>query len=195
MTGKIKELQVDLGNGIVVRADVSSVADVLEVLGELSGLAERAATFEPGADLKASASKNSDQSGTVGQESPEALVELRAGLEAGVLRKSTLLGFKDGVPQLMRPTAFGSVSDAALALLYAVEVGLKKNSLEFDAFKGLYDAQNIKSGSPVSMLLNNMKNSGYVDSKLYASERKVRLTAKGEQKAIEVLKAMAVKQK
>lgn len=88
----------------------------------------------------------------------------------------------------MKPTLFNAVSDAALVLLFSVEAGLKRSSIEYEAFKGLYESQNIKSGSSLPMLLNNLKNANYIDKKTYDSDRTVRLTAKGEKRAINVLK-------
>ena len=186
MTYKLKEVQVTLSSGAVVTAEVASLGDIEQLLSDLAGL-------EIGAPSKKDASDDAArvvrQRQSADDDAPESLVETRAGLPSGSLRSKNVLAFKDGVPQLLRPNVFSSVADASVALLFAVEAGLKKNSLEFEAFKGLYESQNIKSGSPVSMLLTNLRNAQYLDSKLYADERKVRLTAKGETKAIDVLKA------
>lgn len=187
MSYKLKEVQVTLASGGVVTADIESIEDLKKLLKDLEHLG-----VEPPKEREPRES-DSGAGGAESADTPEALVETRASLTKGTLRAKQVLAFKDGVPQLLRPNAFTSVSDASLALLFAVEAGLKKNSLEFDAFKGLYESQNIKSGSPVSMLLTNLRNAKYLDSKLYAADRKVRLTAKGETKAIEVLKAMVEK--
>lgn len=120
--------------------------------------------------------------------SPEHDVETRAGLERGVLRKSKILAFKDGTPQLLQPGKFASISDAVLVLIYAIEHGLKKRGIPFDDFKGVFDLQNVKSGSPLTMILNNARRSSYLDDKAYVSDRTVRLSAKGEQKASETLR-------
>jgi Mn-dependent DtxR family transcriptional regulator len=40
------------------------------------------------------------------------------------------------------------------------------------------------------MLLSNLKNSNYIDKKAYSTDRTLTLTAKGEKKAIEVLKSL-----
>ena len=191
MSYKLREVRVTLPNGAVVTAEVSNVDDLKELLGHLGQLG-----FSP-TDVTTDDTRGGKQTkvAEADNDSPEARVETRADLAAGSLRARNVLAFKDGVPQLLRPNAFGSVADASVALLFAVEAGLKKNSLEFDAFKGLYESQNIKSGSPVSMLLTNLRNAQYLDSKLYSVERKVRLTAKGETKAIEVLKSLVGKSK
>lgn len=191
MSYKIREVQVTLPNGVVLTADVGAIEDVKELLEELEQLGLGPPDETPDEMPKRTQTKAAHTDG----DTPEGRVETRADLAAGSLRDKNVLAFKDGVPQLLRPNAFSSVADASVALLFSVETGLKKNSLEFDAFKGLYESQNIKSGSPVSMLLTNLRNAQYLDSKLYSSERKLRLTAKGETKAIEVLKAMVKKSK
>jgi hypothetical protein len=191
MSYKLREVQVTLPSGVVVTADVGTVEDVRELLSELELLSPGLADETPGEAPKRTQTKVAHADG----DTPEGRVETRADLAAGSLRAKNVLAFKDGIPQLLRPTAFSSVADASVALLFSVEAGLKKNCLEFDAFKGLYESQNIKSGSPVSMLLTNLRNAQYLDSKLYSSERKLRLTAKGETKAIEVLKALVGKSK
>lgn len=188
MSYKLKKVQVTLSSGSVVTADIESIEDLKKLLKDLEHLG-----VEPVEPHQRKRQVDRDATETTSDETPEAHVEIRASLSKGSLRAKQILAFKGGVPQLLRPNAFDSVSDASVVLLFAVEAGLKKNSLEFDAFKGLYESQNIKSGSPVSMLLTNLRNAKYLDSKLYASERKVRLTAKGETKAIEVLKGLVEK--
>jgi hypothetical protein len=190
MTYKLNQVKVTLSNGAVVTAEVATIDDIEALLGDLASIG---ITTPSRVTVDESAKSRTQQTGSEVQDSPESLIETRASLPSGCLRSKNVLAFKDGVPQLLRPNAFGSVADASVALLFAVEAGLKKNSLEFEAFKGLYESQNIKSGSPVSMLLTNLRNGQYLDAKLYAAERKVRLTAKGETKAIEVLKAQVEK--
>ena len=50
------------------------------------------------------------------------------------------------------------------------------------------EAQNIKSGSPLAMLITNLKNSSYIDKKVYTEDKCLRLTAKGEKQAIDAIK-------
>lgn len=188
MSYKLREVRVTLANGAVVTAEVNNVDDLQELLSHLGQCG-----FTPMVPKTDDVSEKPSKVEHSDSDSPEVRVETRASLAVGSLRTKSVLAFKDGVPQLLLPNAFGSVADASVALLFAVEAGLKKNSLEFDAFKGLYESQNIKSGSPLSMLLTNLRNAQYLDSKLYSAERKVRLTAKGEAKAIEVLKDLVGK--
>lgn len=190
MSYKLKEIQVTLRNGVVVTADVTAIEEIRDLLKDLRGIEVDSATIQ-----RAETAREQDGAGQAGGDIPESLIETRAGLVPGSLRSKNILAFKDGVPQLLRPSAFSSVADASVVLLFSVEAGLKKNGLEFDAFKGLYELQNIKSGSPVSMLLTNLRNAHYLDSKLYSSDRRVVLTAKGETKAIDVLKILLEKAK
>jgi hypothetical protein len=182
---KYKELQLKLAEGITLTVNVTSKDDIKAVLDDL---AEFELSFQPNLRDKAQDLGNLDPDTAEG--SPEKNLEVRAGLGAGNLRLRNILAFKDGIPQLLRPGSFSSISDATLTLIFAVEAGLKKSSIGFDDFKVLYDAQNIKSGSQLSMLLNNLKNSGYIDKGQYNNDRTIRLTAKGEKKATEVLSSI-----
>jgi hypothetical protein len=80
--------------------------------------------------------------------------------------------------------------EAPLVLLHAVETGLRNSAIEYDSFKALYEDQNIKSGTPLSMLMTNLRNAGYLDKKEYREHRKLRLTPQGDKKAIEILKTL-----
>ena len=71
-----------------------------------------------------------------------------------------------------------------------MEIGLKRSAVSFDDFEDLHDAQNIKSGTPLPMLMTNLRNAGYIDKKAYATDRTVRLTAKGAAKAEQVITAL-----
>jgi hypothetical protein len=62
--------------------------------------------------------------------------------------------------------------------------------MAYDDFKDLYDAQNIKSGSSLPVLLTNLRNAGYIDKKTYSADQTIRLTAKGSNKAEDVIKAL-----
>ena len=183
---KITGVKVEVKPGVIVTAEISSPADLNELLGDLEheGFAKAA-----GAGRKVHATPSATPEASVG-DTPEGRIETRASLPAGILAAVKVLAFKDGNPQLLRPGAFVSVSDATLALLYAVEIGLKRPSIGYDDFKDLHDAQNIKSGTPLPMLLTNLRNAGYIDKKVYATDRTIRLTAKGATKAEEVIASL-----
>ena len=188
---KIREVRVSLGQGVTVIAEVTSIEEISRLLKDL-----RSKGLEPtgvDADISRKGKAEKPPAGNLSKadaepDSPAGLVESRADLAAGSLASAKVLAFKDGVPQLLRPSTFPSVSDATLALIYALEVGVRNTNIAFEDFKAVFDAQNIKTGTPLPMLLSNLKNSGYVDKAAYGSNRTVRLTAKGEKRADEVLK-------
>jgi hypothetical protein len=182
---KYKELQLKIAEGITLIVDVTSKDDIKAVLDDLAEF-DISTRQKLGSKVRALSHSDSDMV----EDSPEKHLEVRAGLGVGNLRVRNILAFKDEVPQLLRPGSFNSISDAMLTLIFAVEAGLKKSAISFDDFKTLYDAQNIKSGSQLSMLLNNLKNSGYIDKGQYNNNRTIRLTAKGEKKAAEVLNSI-----
>lgn len=182
---KITGVTVEVRPGVTLTAEISSPADLKQLLDDLNeeGLGTATSTGKSRHAARSSPEETGD-------ESPVGRIETRAGLPSGKLTSAKVLAFKDGNPQLLRPAAFPSVSDATLSLLYAVEIGLKKPSIPYEDFKDLYDAQNIKSGSALPMLLTNLRNGGYVDKKAYVADRTVRLTAKGATKAEEVIKGL-----
>lgn len=182
---KITGVTVEVRPGVTLTVEISSPADLKQLLDDLNeeGLGTATLTSKKRQAPEKSPEKAED-------ESPVGRIETRAGLPSGKLASAKVLAFKDETPQLLRPGGFSSVSDATLALVYAVEIGLKKPSIPYDEFKDLYDAQNIKSGSALPMLLTNLRNAGYVDKKAYAADRTVRLTAKGATRAEEVIKGL-----
>ncbi len=182
---KITGVTVEVKPGVVLTAEVSSPAELKQLLDDLHEEGFGSAT--PADKSRRTVSPHSE---LPIEESPIVRIETRASLASGKLASAKVLAFKDGNPQLLRPGAFASVSDATLFLLYAVEIGLKKPSMPYDDFKDLYDAQNIKSGSALPMLLTNLRNAGYIDKKAYAADRTIRLTAKGAAKAEEVIKGL-----
>lgn len=184
---KIRELRVEVRPGVTLVADVESVEAANKLLRELQDAKLVAATSTTD-DRQRGAKDNSRHA-----DEPASRLELRAGVPSGSLGSKNIVAFKDNVPQLLRPNIFGSVSDAALVLLYTVESGLQTTSIDYESFKGLYDSQNIKSGSPLTMLLTNLRNAGYLDKKAYTADRTLRLTAKGDKKAGEVLKELVNK--
>lgn len=187
----IREVRVRIGPGVTVIAEVSSIDDIGGLLKDLRSKGLEPSDLDKDTSRKAEGKKPpGGKSPMAGAEpdSPAGLMETRADLAAGSLGSAKVLAFKDGVPQLLRPGTFSSVSDAMLALIYALEVGVKNTNIAYEDFRAVFEAQNIKTGTPLPILLSNLKNSGYVDKAAYASNRTVRLTAKGEKKAEEVLK-------
>lgn len=178
----LKEVRIDVQEGVTVIAEIDSVPSLRSLLLDLSN-----------ANLKPTEASKED---TLGQtqipkhdssDTPESRIEARAGVEAGTLSSSNLVAFKDDVPQLLRPGAM-SAAEALILLLFAVEAGLQTGKVDYKTFKDLYEAQNIKSGSPLTMTLTNLRNGGYLDKNVYQSDRGLRLTAKGERKAVDLLR-------
>jgi hypothetical protein len=166
-----------------VIAEVDSLQGVKSLLNDLAGASlpvEKPG--EPVHVLPPSAAKSQPDA-----DDPASRVETKASLAPGSLAKTKLVAFKENAPQLLRPNTFENVTDALLVLLFAVETGLRTSKIPYDSFKGLFEAQNIKSGTPMRILLSNLRNAGYLDKTAYASEKTLSLTAKGETKAIEVL--------
>ena len=179
---KLKEVHIQMQDGVTLIAEVSSVAAVRALLDELGGGDIKVIKHK--ATLKPPQYNNKEE----GSDSPAARLESKAELTGGSLGAKKVLAFKDDVPELLKANTI-SITDAVLILLFAVETGLRKNKIEYESFKGLYEAQNIKSGSPLAMTVTNLRNAGYLDKKVYENEKSLRLTAKGESKAIEVLKS------
>lgn len=186
---KIREARIELQPGVTLIVEVDSIDATKKLLKDLSS----AKLLEVQAAEPQSRARGTQQREPTTTEDPASRVELRAGLSTGRLGTSNILAFKDDIPQLLRPGSFKTVSDAAISLLFAIEIGLQNTSIDFESFKALYETQNIKSGSPLAMLLTNLRNSGYLDKKAYSADRTLRLTAKGEKKAIEVLKVACEK--
>lgn len=186
---KLKELKINISSGVELTAIVNSVADIKSLLEDL-----KKENFEPVVSEKPKDeftpppppdSNNIDD--------PNSRIELNANLQSNCLLEKKVLAFKDNIPQFLRTSIFSKTTDALIVLLYAVEVGLRKKSIDYDSFKSLFDGQNIKSGSSLSMLLNNLKNSQYIDKNAYDKDRTIILTPKGSQKGAEILNIIVKK--
>lgn len=182
----LKEVHIEVQPGVKLVAEVSTLEALQNLLSELKTKNLSTIIKKDYKQEKEESKKGSE----IPSDTPAGRVEINAGLAEGSLLKFNILAFKDNVPQLLRTNIFKNVMDAALVLLHAVETGLRNPTLEYDSFKALYEGQNIKSGTPLSMLMTNLRNSGYLDKKEYRDSRKLRLTPKGDKKAIEILKTL-----
>lgn len=178
---KFRELRIQIRSDVLLVVEVSSIADVKAALDQLKD-EELLSAFPPPPKGKHDKPDKRDT------DEPASIIELSADIPANSLSDNNVLAFKNGVPQLIRPNMFGSVTEAVLVLLYSVEVGLKNNTIAFDSFKQLYDGQSIKAGSPLPMLITNLKNSGYIDRRTYDTSRNLTLSPKGAKKAVAVIK-------
>lgn len=179
----IREVQIELCPGVILISDVQSLSAVRKLLDDTKkeGLLDK--ILEKNKEIKTEHDKGAST------DDPVSKIELKAGITSGEIATANIIAFKDNVPQLMKPNSFTNPSDAVLFLLFAIETGLGRSKVDYDSFKGLYEDQNIKSGSPLTVMFTNLRNGGYLDKKEYLAGRSLRLTAKGEKKAIEVLKA------
>jgi hypothetical protein len=186
---EIKEVRVTLKTGVEVYAQVDSVEAIKQFLQDLAKSdlnildGARGGTSRDGKPLNLNL-------GSPPSDTPISRVEIKASLNAGILIAKKVIAFKENVPQLLRPSLFSNVTEAVLALIFALEAGLQKSSIDYEAFKSLFEAQNIKSGSPLSTLLTNLRNAGYLDRTKFGADRSISLTGKGETKAIEVLRGL-----
>jgi len=183
----LKEVHIEVLPGVTVIADVSTVDSLVALLNDL-----RARNMAPKVEGRKETDENHRQGKKqpVAEDNPAVRIEVNAELEKGSLTSKNILAFKDGIPQLLRPSAFGKrITEAAIVLIHAVETGLKSQSIEYEQFKGLYESQGLKTNTPLAMLMTNLRASGYLDKNSYREGRKIRLTAKGERKAIDILKA------
>jgi len=179
-TYTIKGAQVTLESGVTVIVETDSIEGVKRFLDEVR-TAKLGQPPPPAPPETVQTERLPDD--------PIARMETHLGLQSGALARANVVAVKDDVPQLMRPSTF-KATDAVVTLLFTVERGLGQHRIDYEAFKGLYEAQNLKAGSPLAMILTNLRNQGYLDRKAYADGRKLRLTAKGEQKAMEVIKGV-----
>lgn len=182
---KIKEVRVHLKSGVVIVAETSSLEAVKKLLVDVLTVGDVAASLE----TERTHHKEGDRCSPTGDD-PYSLLEIKASMRPGTLAKAKIVAFKDNAPHLLKPNAFSNTTDAVLVLLLCLESGLKTPRIALDAFRGLYESQNIKSGSPLRILLSNLRAAGYINKSEYMSEKTLILTGKGEIKGIEALQAM-----
>lgn len=189
---KIKEVTIQLGSGVSLIVEVDSVQTLKELIAELKQ--EELLNFKPAKKVVERETDEEEETDTSDSsssdtENPILTIEEKAELPKNSLATKRVLGFKNENPQILRPTSIKS-ADAIVILLFALEYGLNKQKTTFDDFKILYDGQGIKSGSPLSMTVTNLKNSNYLEKKIYETSRELSLNARGVDKAKEILKEM-----
>ena len=181
----LREVHVEIQPGVTLIADVRSMDALSRLLADLKG---KGIAPTPGRANRSE--ETGERNLTPAGDTPASRIEVNAGIPKGSLTRKSIVAFKDDVPQLLRPSAFGTVTEAVLVLLHSVETGLRNQEVEYDSFKGLFEQQNVKSGTPLSMLMTNLRNSGYLDKNAYKNGRRLRLTAKGDKQAMEILKRL-----
>lgn len=126
---KLKEVHIQMQDGVTLIAEVSSVAAVRALLDELGGGDIKVIKHK--ATLKPPQYNNKEE----GSDSPAARLESKAELTGGSLGAKKVLAFKDDVPELLKANTI-SITDAVLILLFAVETGLRKNKSSTNLLKG-----------------------------------------------------------
>jgi hypothetical protein len=185
----ITRAEIVLESGITVTADLSSIDAIRQLVADLTTAGFGTPTRTKSENKSNATSKKEEES--VGVDDPASRIETEAGLDSGRLLRAKILAIKDGVPQILRTTVFGNVTESVLVLMFALEQGLRQNPVNYEDFSNLFEAQNLKTGSPLSMIITNTRNAGYLDNRAYGDGRRLRLTAKGHTKAIEILKRVA----
>lgn len=187
---KIKgKIEVFIGRTIKVITDIENDEDIINNLSVLEKIKDQLLKFDKifGQErpLK-TASTSQLQTPVLPEDDPyEKIANMLDNVTAVDLRAMKIFSIKDQNVQLLKPNQF-KVMDAICVLLFILEVGIGKRDIEYDAFRDIFESQNIKSGSPLTMLMTNMKVAKYIDAKKYSSKI-VSLTPKGQEQAIAIL--------
>lgn len=188
---KIKgKLEVFIGRGIKIITDIESEEEIITTLSCLEKIKDQVVKFDkvlsqgqplaviPGAQ---------PQITPVPEDDPyEKIANMLNNISATELRAKKIFSIKDQNVQLLKPNQFSKVMDAICVLLFLLEVGIGKRDIQYNMFRDIFESQNIKSGSPLTMLIINMKIAKYIDPKKYKTKI-VSLTPKGQEQAIAVL--------
>src|SRR5258706_9504933 len=121
MAHKIREVHIELENGIRVIAEVDSVNDIKGLFDELAK-AKLLATQNTGIGVKATEQR--EKPDVRAEASPEARMETRANLAPGTLKKAKTLALKVTIPHQMSPPPLPSVSNPSQVLKFAITSGL-----------------------------------------------------------------------
>ena len=188
---KIKgKLEVFIGKTIKVVTDIENQDEIIDTLSCLEKIkaqlikfdklfyAEQSPIITPGVQ---------QQAVVVDVDDPfEKVANMLDNVALVDLQTKKIFSVKDQNAQLLKPNQFKKVTDAICVLLFILETGIGKKDIKYDVFRDIFESQNIKSGSPLTMLMNNIKGAKYIDAKKYKAKT-VSLTPKGQEQAIEVL--------
>ncbi|MEK6890376.1 MAG: hypothetical protein AABX35_04270 [Nanoarchaeota archaeon] len=119
---------------------------------------------------------------------PLSLIEARLEIESNKLKSSQILGIKNNKVQLFKSQKF-TPTEAILVIAYCYEIGLKRQSINYEELKLAYQDSSVKGNTPFRMAINNIKNAGQIDKMKYDSSQEITLTPKGLTKAEEYLKS------
>lgn len=107
----------------------------------------------------------------------------KIGVDPDAFEKLKLIAIKNDDVQLLKPTKL-KPSESGYLLLAVNEFALGKQSMQFEDWRDLCQASNIKSTTPIYKIALNAKDNGHIDKKRYSSTREMILSPKG----VEVVK-------
>ncbi len=121
------------------------------------------------------------------QESPVRSFAEKIEVDPDAFEKLKLIAIKNDAVQLLKPTKL-KPTESCYLLLAVNEFALGKQSMQFEDWRELCQASNIKSPTPIYKIASNAKNAGHIDKKKYTNTRELVLSPKGVEivrKAIE----------
>ena len=128
-----------------------------------------------------------DEKMTFDGDDPMNKISLRLEMDYDKIKNSSLFGVKDGKIQIFKAQRI-TPKDALLIITFIYETGLGNSAIPYEDMKEAFTMSNIKSKSPLYMLISNCTKAGYLDKARYDSQKEITLTPKGEaqvKKAIE----------
>ncbi|MFA5856511.1 MAG: hypothetical protein WC867_04075 [Candidatus Pacearchaeota archaeon] len=111
-------------------------------------------------------------------EDPINKIALKLDLNYEKLNKATLFGIKSGKVQIIKTQKF-TPKDALLVITFLYEECLGNPAIPYEELKEFFQLSNIKSGTPLYMIISNSAGAGYIDKQRYDSQKEITLTAKG----------------
>lgn len=188
---KIKgRVEVFVGKAIKIVADIESDEELISSLSNIEKIKDQLIKFDKifcQERVPAAAVSAPRQTGSLESDGPfEKIANMLDKVTVEDLKTRKIFSIKDQNVQLLKPNQFKNVTDAICVLLFILETGFGSRDIKYEIFRDIYESQNIKSGSPLTMLMTNMKVAKYIDAKKYNSKI-VSLTPKGQEQAILVL--------
>lgn len=178
--GKAIKIVVYIENEDEITSSLSRLEKIKEQLMKFDKVFSQERAFAPMAPANPQHSLSSED------DPFENIANMLDGITGADLRAKKIFSIKDQSIQLLKPNQFKKVMDAICVVLFVLEAGLGKRDIQYSIFRDIYDTQNIKSGSPLTMIMINMKGAKYIDAKKYKA-KVVSLTPKGQEQAINVI--------
>lgn len=121
------------------------------------------------------------------KEDPLKKVSLRLEMDYEKLNKEQLFGTKEGRVQIFKPKF--SPKDALLVITFIYEIGLGNTSIPYEELKETFRNSNIKSKSPLYLIIFNAAKSGYIDKQRYDTQKEITLSPKGEARVKKIIES------